>query len=153
MPTEAISEAILLIASVVLIATLASGLYISIGYISGATISSSLHNSQKLLTQVQIVFATNISSTTLYVYIQNIGEYPVYNFALGTLYFGLENQEQPIGYGGPAPSWSTNTQVLNPGSTAQITITLSSSLVKGSFYTVMYVTPNGVSSSYTFEVT
>jgi hypothetical protein len=45
-----------------------------------------------------------------------------------------------------------NTQVLNPGSTATITITLSQPLVKGSYYTVMYVTQNGVQAEYTFQV-
>ncbi|PSO08004.1 hypothetical protein B9Q04_07810, partial [Candidatus Marsarchaeota G2 archaeon BE_D] len=87
-----------------------------------------------------------------YAYLQNIGEEPVYNLQLGTLYFGLENQQQPIGYNSPAPSWTVNTQVLNPGSTATITITLSQPLVKGSYYTVMYVTQNGVQAEYTFQV-
>ncbi len=151
-PGEAVSEAILIIAGVIMIGVLAGTIYLSISYIGSAVDASSLAGSQRLLTEVQIVFATNTTSTTLYAYLQNIGEQPVYNLQLGTLYFGLENQQQPIGYNAPAPSWSVNMQVLNPGSTATITITLSQPLVKGSYYTVMYVTQNGVQAEYTFQV-
>lgn len=152
MPGEAVSEAILIIAGVVMIGILASAVYLSISYIGSAVDASSLAGSQRLLTDVQIVFATNTSSTTVYVYLQNVGEQPVYDVPLGTLYFGLENQQQPIGYGGSPPDWTVNTQVLNPGSTATITITLSQPLVKGDYYTVMYVTQNGIETEYTFQV-
>jgi len=152
MPGEAVSEAILIIAGVIMIGVLASAVYLSISYIGGAVDASSLAGSQRLLTDVQIVFATNTSSTTLLVYLQNIGEQPVYNVPLGTLYFGPENQQQPVGYGGTAPDWTVNTQVLNPGSTATITINLAQPLAKGAYYTVMYVTQNGVQTQYTFQV-
>jgi flagellar protein FlaG len=152
MPGEAVSEAILIIAGVIMIGVLAGSVYLSISYIGSAVDASSLAGSQRLLTDIQIVFATNTTSTTVYVYLQNIGEQPVENLGLGTLYFGLENQQQPVGYGGPAPSWTTNTQTLNPGSTATIVLTLSQALTKGSYYTVMYVTQNGAQAEYTFQV-
>jgi flagellar protein FlaG len=152
MPGEAISEAILVIAGVVMIGILAGAIYVSLSYIGSAVDSSSLMGSQRLMTQVQVAFATNTTSTTVYVYLQNIGEEPVYNVPQGTLYFGPEGEEQPVGYGVTAPAWTSNALLLNPGYTATITLTLSQPLSKGSYYTVMYVTQNGVSTEYTFQV-
>lgn len=151
MAGEAVSEAILVIAGIMMIGMLAGTVYLSVSYIGSALDASSLAGSKKLLTEVEVVFATNTSPTTLYVYLQNVGEQPVY-VSLGTLYFGPQGGQQPIGYGGPPPSWTANTQLLNPGSTATITVSLSEPLVKGGYYTVMYVTQNGVKAEYTFEV-
>lgn len=151
MAGEAVSEAILVIAGIIMIGMLAGTVYMSVSYIGSAMDASSIAGSKKLLTEVQIVFATNTSSTTLYVYLQNVGEQPVY-VSLGTLYFGPQGRQQPIGYGGPAPSWTTNIQLLNPGSTATLSVALAEPLVKGGYYTVMYVTQNGVQAEYTFQV-
>ena len=152
MVSEVISEAILLIASVIMIGALVGAVYFSISYIGTALTSSSLLNSEKLLTTVQVVYATNVTSTKVYVYVQNVGAEPVQGVAQSTLYFGLENQQQPVGYGGPAPNWSASVEVLNPGSTMTLTLNLARPLVKYGFYTVMFDTPNGATSTYTFEV-
>lgn len=152
MPGDVINESILIIASVILIGALVGPVYIGITYAGSSISSSALMSSQKLLTDVQIDYASNTSSTSLLVFVQNVGGVPVANIGSSTMYFGLENQEAPIGFGGPAPNWNTSVATLNPGQTMQVNITLSQALATGQFYTVMYVTPNGVSSSYTFQV-
>jgi|SRR5579862_9451052 len=152
MPGEVMNEAILIIASVVIIGALIGSVYISISYIGGAMTVSSLHGSQKLLTDVQIDYATNISSTVLAVYLQNTGDVPISNVPLSTMYFGQQNDQLPIGFGGSAPYWNTSASILNPGQTINITITSLAPLTQNQYYTVMYVTPNGISASYTLQV-
>ncbi len=152
MPGEVINEAILIIASVMLIGALVGSVYVSITYIGGAMTQSSLHGSQKLLTEVQIDYATNISSTIVSAYLQNTGSVPIQDIQLSTMYFGPQNQELPISFGGPAPNWNTTAAVLNPGQTISINITSATPLTQNQFYSMMYVTPNGISASYTLQV-
>jgi len=152
MPGEVMNEAILIIASVVLIGALIGSVYVSITYIGGAMTESSLHGSQKLLTDVQIDYATNVSSTVVSAYLQNTGSVPIQDFQLSTVYFGPENQELPIGFGGPAPNWNATAAVLNPGQTININITAAAPLSENQFYSLMVVTPNGISASYTLQV-
>ena len=152
MPGEVMNEAILIIASVVLIGALVGSVYVSITYIGGAMTQSSIHGSQKLLTEVQIDYATNISSTTIAVYLQNTGSVPVQNIHQSTMYFGQQNSELPIGFGGSAPTWNTTATTLNPGQTIGINITNSGPLVQDQYYSMMFVTPNGISASYTLQV-
>lgn len=151
MPSDVINESILLIASVVLILALAGPVYAGITYAGSAISSASISGSQKLLTDIQIDYASNTTSTQLLVFVQNVGNAPVQNIQSSTMYFGLENQELPIGFGGPSPNWNSTTTILNPGQTMQVNITLSQNLLSGDFYSVMYVTPNGVTASYTFQ--
>ena len=146
------NEAILIIASIVLIGALIGSVYVSITYIGGAMTESSLHGSQKLLTEIQIDYATNITSSTIVAYIQNTGSVPVENIVLSTVYFGQENQELPIGYNSAAPSWNTTASILNPGQTISINITSATTLTQNQYYSMMYVTPNGISATYTLQV-
>ncbi len=146
------NEAILIIASIVLIGALIGSVYVSITYIGGAMTESSLHGSQKLLTEIQIDYATNITSTTIVAYVQNTGSVPIENIVLSTVYFGQENQELPIGYDTVAPTWNTTASILNPGQTISINITSASTLTQNQYYSMMYVTPNGISATYTLQV-
>lgn len=152
MPGEVLNEAILIIASVVLIGALVGSVYVSISYIGGAMTASSLHGSQKLLTEVQIDYATNITNTTIVAYLQNTGSVPIQNIPQSTMYFGEQNSEEPIGFNATAPSWNTTATILNPGQTISVNITDASPLVQDAYYSLMFVTPNGISSSYTLQV-
>jgi archaeal flagellar protein FlaG len=152
MPGEVINEAILIIASIVLIGALVGSVYVSITYIGGAMTASSIHGSQKLLTDIQIDYATNITSTVVAVYIQNTGSVPVLSVPTSTVYFGQQNDELPIGFNSSAPTWNTASSTLNPGETMSINITAPAPLVQDQYYSLMYVTPNGISASYTLQV-
>jgi len=146
------NEAILIIASVVLIGALIGSVYVSITYIGGAMTESSLHGSQKLLTQIQVDYATNITSTTVDAFIQNTGSVPIQGITFSTVYFGQENQEFPIGYGNETPGWNTTTSILNPGQTMSVNITSASPLIVNEYYSMIFVTQNGISASYTLQV-
>jgi archaeal flagellar protein FlaG len=152
MPGEVMNEAILIIASIVLIGALIGSVYVSITYIGGAMTESSMHGSEKLLTDIQIDYATNITSTIVAAFIQNTGSVAVQDVSFSTMYFGPQNQEFPIGFGSEIPGWNTTATVLNPGETISINITSATPLSQNEYYSMMFVTPNGISASYTLQV-
>ncbi|QIW22709.1 flagellar biosynthesis protein FlaG [Sulfolobus sp. S-194] len=153
MASEAISESIMLIVSIVLIGALAGIVFSLVSSISTSMMSYGLLESQKLVTNLQIDYATNTSPTTVVVYLQNVGESTIFNLDQSILYFGPEGNLQQIGYNtGTPPYWTVNINTLYPGSVAKITIYLSSPLSSNQYYTVEIYTPNGYSVSYTFGV-
>lgn len=151
MAGEVISESILIIASITLIGILAGAVFYAITSMGSGLDSMSNLMSQKLTTSLEIIYATNTSSTEVVFYLQNLGQTSVY-FSSSTVYFGKLYSLQPIGYSSPAPSWTSQTTVLNPGETAEITITLSTQLQQNQDYEIMFVTSNGYETSYVFEV-
>ncbi|BBD73230.1 flagellar protein FlaG [Sulfodiicoccus acidiphilus] len=153
MASEIISESIMVIATVVLVGLLAGALFYTVSTMSTTMSSFTVLQAQRLVTDLQVVYATNTSSTQVVVYLQNVGEATVFDLGSSQLYFGPQGQLQPIGYNGAAPSWTTSASTLSPGQTVQLTITLSSPLSQNQYYTVMFVTSTGYQTSYTFQVT
>ncbi|ADX81498.1 flagellar protein FlaG [Saccharolobus islandicus] len=153
MASEVISETIMLIVAVTLVGVVAGSVFSVVSSISTNMVSYSILQSQKLVTDLQIDYATNASSTTIIVYLHNIGESTIFNLKNSVLYFGPQGNLQQIGYNSSStlPYWVVNTNTLYPGSVAKITIYLSSPLSTTQYYTVQLVTPNGYSVSYTFE--
>lgn len=152
MAGEIISESLLVIASVVLAGILFAAIVSSISSIGSALTSMSTLLSKRMVTSLKIVYATNTSSTEVVFYLQNIGEEPVY-ISTSTIYFGKLYSLQPIGYSSSTPpSWTSQTTILNPGETAEITITLSSPLQANQLYEILFVTSSGYEVNYVFEV-
>ncbi|QXJ28248.1 Flagella-related protein FlaG [Saccharolobus shibatae B12] len=152
MASEVISETIMLIVAVTLVGVVAGSVFSVVSSISTNMVSYSMLQSQKLVTDLQIDYVTNASSTTVIVYLHNIGESTIFNLKNSVLYFGPQGNLQQIGYSSSAlPYWVVNTNTLYPGSVAKIIIYLSSPLSTTQYYTVQLVTPNGYSVSYTFE--
>lgn len=151
MAGEVISESILIIASIVLVGILASAVFYAVTFMSTGFDSAAVNMAQRLTTSLTIVYATNTSSNTVVFYIQNVGQTPVY-MSSSTVYFGKVYELQQLGYNS-VPGWSTTTTVLYPGSTAQVTITLSCTLQQNQYYEIMFVAPNGYETTYVFEVT
>ncbi|AKA72574.1 flagellar biosynthesis protein FlaG [Saccharolobus solfataricus] len=152
MASEVISETIMLIVAVTLVGVLAGSVFSVVSSISTNMVSYSMLQSQRLVTDLQIDYVTNSSSTTVIVYLHNIGESIIFNLKNSVLYFGPQGNLQQIGYNSSTlPYWVVNTNTLYPGSVAKIIIYLSSPLSTTQYYTVQLVTPNGYSVSYTFE--
>ncbi|WP_338603707.1 flagellar biosynthesis protein FlaG [Sulfolobus tengchongensis] len=152
MTSEVISEAIMLIVAITLIGVLAGTIFSVVSSISTSMASYSVLQSQKLVTDLQIDYATNTSPTTVVVYLHNVGESTIFNLKNSVLYFGPEGNLQQIGYNsGTLPYWLTSTNTLYPGSVAEIIIYLSSPLLSTQYYTIQLVTPNGYVVTYTFE--
>jgi|BEDMetMinimDraft_2_1075160.scaffolds.fasta_scaffold00158_16 flagellar protein FlaG len=152
MAGEIVSEAILVIASVTLVGILVAGVYFSVSSISSGMSSMSTGLSQRLVTDVKVIYATNTSPTTVVFYVQNIGETEVY-MPFSSVYFGKVYQLQQVGYSASSPpSWTSSVSVLSPGGTAAVTVTLPSQLQPNQYYEVMFVTQNGYQTDYVFEV-
>ncbi|EWG06563.1 MAG: hypothetical protein ASUL_08949 [Candidatus Aramenus sulfurataquae] len=151
MAGEVISEGILIIASIALVGILAGVIFYAITTIGSGLDSMSTAISQKLATDLEIIYATNTSPTEVVFYLQNLGQTPIY-LSSSQVYFGKLYSLQPIGYSGTPPSWSSQTTVLNPGQTAEITISLSTKLQQNQDYEIMFVAPNGYETTYVFEV-
>ncbi|MCY0859815.1 MAG: flagellar biosynthesis protein FlaG [Sulfolobaceae archaeon] len=149
---EAIEESIFIIASVILIGLLAGIVYSVVSSLGTSFSSFSIAQAQRLVTDVQIDYATNTSSTTVVFYLHNVGETTIFNLPSSTLYFGPQGDLSIIGYGSGTSYWTTNTQTLYPGQVAEITIHLSTQLVQNQYYTIEFVTPNGYEVTYTFQV-
>ncbi len=152
MAGEIISESILIIASITLVGVLVAGVYYSLTSISSGMSSMSISLSQKLTTDLKIVYVTNTSSNTVVIYLQNIGETNILMVS-STLYFGKLYQLEPAGYSSTSPpNWTSSMTVLSPGNTAKITLTVPTSLQQGQYYEVMFDAQNGYETSYVFEV-
>lgn len=152
MAGEIISESLLTVASIVLVGILFTAIIYSITSIGSGLDSMSTLLSKKMVTSLKIVYATNTSSTQVVFYLQNIGQEPIY-ISTSTVYFGKLYSLQPIGYSSTTPpSWTSQINILNPGQTAQINITLSSPLQINQDYEIMFVTSAGYEVTYVFEV-
>ncbi|MCW1302543.1 MAG: flagellar biosynthesis protein FlaG [Candidatus Rehaiarchaeum fermentans] len=153
MTSEVISESIMLIATITLIGILVGIVFSVVSSISTSMASYATFQSQKLLTNLQIDYATNTSPTTVVIYLHNIGEATIFNLKNSILYFGPQGNLQQIGYdNGTPPYWVVSTNVLYPGSVAEITIYLSTPLSTSQYYMIQFVTSNGYSTSYVFGV-
>jgi|ECHvirMinimDraft_2_1075157.scaffolds.fasta_scaffold02676_2 flagellar protein FlaG len=153
MASEIISESIMVIATIVLVGVLAGALFYTVSTMSTSMASYTVLQSQRLTTDVQIVYATNTSSTQIVAYVQNVGESTVFNLGSSQVYFGPQGGLQQLGFNSVAPSWTTSSSTLSPGQTVKLTLTLSSPLTQGQYYTIMFVTPTGYQTEYTFQVT
>nr|6PBK_A Chain A, Saci FlaG soluble domain [Sulfolobus acidocaldarius DSM 639]6PBK_C Chain C, Saci FlaG soluble domain [Sulfolobus acidocaldarius DSM 639] len=119
--------------------------------ISTTMSSYSIQQSQKMLTQLQIDYATNTSSNTVVAYLHNVGETTISYLQNSVVYFGPNGQLQPVGYNsGSSPYWTVTSNSLQPGSKVKIIIYLSSPLSSNQYYTIQIVTPNGYTVSYMF---
>ncbi|AOL16981.1 flagellar biosynthesis protein FlaG [Sulfolobus sp. A20] len=152
MTSEVISESIMLIVAITLIGVLAGIVFSVVSSIATSMSSNSILESQRLLTDLQIDYATNTSPTIIVVYLHNVGEVTVYNLQDGVLYFGADGNLQQIGFNsGIKPYWIVSTNTLNPGSVAEITIYLSSPLSSSQYYTIEYVTSYGYIVTYALK--
>lgn len=100
MASEVISETIMLIVAVTLVGVLAGSVFSVVSSISTNMVSYSMLQSQRLVTDLQIDYVTNSSSTTVIVYLHNIGESIIFNLKNSVLYFGPQGNLQQIGYKG-----------------------------------------------------
>ena len=153
--TLVVSEAILVIASIVL-ATAISGVVMSqLGIFQGAFTASVQNQKDIALTMIKTIYATNSSSTKINVWVKNIGVNDITNPTLVDVYFGKIGSLQNIPYStvGPTPNWNytsplTSWQAKN---TVQINIFYGGILQKNTTYMVRIATPNGVNDDYIFS--
>ncbi|GIU70579.1 MAG: hypothetical protein KatS3mg003_0058 [Candidatus Nitrosocaldaceae archaeon] len=146
------TESIVLISSIILAAAF-SGIIISkTGAIESIFSSTTASQKENMLTKIKVVYATNTTSSTIKVWVKNIGKQPIVDLDKVDLYFGPIKSVNRIPYNtGSAPTWTySNTSVWNIMDTKEIIINYDSTL-SDTTYLLKIITPNGADTEYLFS--
>ena len=149
MASEVFTEAILIVASVIVAAGLAGVVMGKVGSFQSAFTQTTENQKQTVLTNIKIIYVTNETDTSVGAWVKNVGSYPITSPMNADIYFGQVGQMQKISYSDPPSglSWefSSPVSVWNQTNTVQVNITGLSSIQCGSTYDLQVTTPNGVS--------
>ncbi|MGB9002305.1 MAG: flagellin [Nitrosotalea sp.] len=149
MASAVFTEAILIIASVIVAAGLAGIVMTKVGTFQSTFTQETESQKQVILTNIKIIYTTNSSANSINAWVKNIGSYPILNPQNTDVYFGQINQMQKIPYAYPPSglSWtfSSPTSTWNQTDTLQINMTNLPTIQCGSTYDLQVTTPNGVS--------
>ncbi len=152
MVSNIFTESIILISSIILAAAF-SGIIISkTGAIESIFTATTASQKETMLTDIKIIYATNTTSSTIAVWVKNVGKQPITDLTSVDVYFGAIKSVKRIPYNtGSAPTWTfDNTSTWNVMNTKQITINYDTTL-SNTTYLVRVTTPNGVSDDYIFS--
>jgi len=159
MASGIMSEAILIIASVVIAAAVAGVVMNQVGVFQSTFTATTEGQKDTLLTNFKIVMATNTTDDTVSIWIKNIGQNPISSVDKVDVYFGEIDQVKNIPYNPgciscPDDTWRYDTipdpvwQIMD---TFSINIT-DNQIRKGVTYQVTVTTPNGVSDEQIFSL-
>lgn len=150
MGSAAITEAILLIASVLIAGSVAGIAMSKVGSFQSAFTQSTENQKQTVLTNIKILNVVSPTSTTVNAWIKNVGTYSITNTANIDVYFGQIGSMQRITYNSGSPSWTFSSPVTswNKASTVQINLSNLSAITCSTTYELQVTTPNGVSDEY-----
>jgi flagellar protein FlaG len=162
MASGIMSEAILIIASVVIAAAVAGVVMNQVGVFEPTFTATTEGQKDTLLTNFKVVMATNTTDDTVSIWIKNVGQNPISSVDKVDVYFGEIGQVQNIPYDPtcvPPSACSDNTWRYDnaPDSYWQIMDTYSINITdnqiqKGVTYQVTVTTPNGVSDEHIFSL-
>ena len=160
MASGIMSEAILIIASVVIAASVAGVVMNQVGVFESTFTATTEGQKDTLLTNFKIVMATNTTDDTVSIWVKNVGQNPISSLNKVDVYFGEIDQVQNIPYDqgcvAPCPddTWKYDNipdpvwQIMN---TTSINIT-DNNIQKDVTYQVTVITPNGVSDEHIFSL-
>ncbi|MEO9306912.1 MAG: flagellin [Nitrososphaera sp.] len=150
MGSAAITESILIIASVIIAGSVAGIAMSKVGTFQSAFTQTVENQKETVLTNIKILYAQNPTSTSISAWIKNIGTYSITNTANIDIYFGQVGSMQRIPYNSGSPSWVFASPVTNwsKASTVQINLTNLPSISCSTTYELQITTPNGVSDQY-----
>lgn len=150
MGSAAITESILLIASVIIAGSVAGIAMSKIGTFQSAFTQTTENQKETVLTNIKILYVQNPTSTSVSTWIKNIGTYSITNTANIDVYFGKTGSMQRIPYNVGSPSWTFSSPVTSwdKASTVQINLSNLSSITCSTTYELQITTPNGVSDQY-----
>lgn len=155
MVSTGITEGIMLVASVIVAASLSGMVMSKTGALNSSFTISAEAQKDVILTKIKIVYvAGNSSSPTVTVWAKNIGSTPISNTDKVDVYFGKVGSTVRIPYNaGSDPKWvySANMTQWQIKDTVQINIDNGNNLSSGSTYVVRLVAPNGVMDEYLFS--
>ncbi|MGI0047033.1 MAG: flagellin [Nitrosotalea sp.] len=149
MASAVFTEAILIIASVIIAAGLAGIVMTKVGTFQSTFTQTTESQKQTILTNIKIIYTTNSSTNSINAWVKNIGSYPITSPQNADVYFGQINQMQRIPYVYPPSglSWAFSSPIStwNQTATLQINVTDLPTIQCGSTYDLQVTTPNGVS--------
>jgi flagellar protein FlaG len=151
MGSAVITEAILLIASVIIAGALAGVVMTKVGTFQSTFTQTTENQKQTVLTNIKILYAQNSTASSVTAWVKNVGTYSITNTQNIDVYFGQTGSMQRISYNvAGSPSWTFPSQVTSwdKANTVQINITDLSTIKCGSVYELQVTTPNGVSDEY-----
>jgi flagellar protein FlaG len=160
MASGIMSEAILIIASVVIATAIAGVVMNQVGVFESTFTATTESQKDIILTNVKIVYATGKTGAGSYVnvWIKNIGVNPIVNANNTDVYFGQIGQVQYIPHSTPTSpddTWRWDGPLPQPiwqiSDTHSINIT-DADIQTGVTYQVTVTTPNGVSDEYIFAL-
>ena len=149
MGSAVFTEAILIVASVIVAAGLAGVVMTKVGTFQSTFTQTTENQKQTVLTSIKVIYMTNETKTSVNAWVKNVGSYPISNPQNADVYFGQINQMQRIPYSNPPSglSWefAGPLSIWNQTNTVQIDISNLSTIQCGSTYDLQVTTPNGVS--------
>ena len=157
MSSSITSEAIILIAVVVAAVALSQSFLSAVTMIQDKTTATSSVMGDKISTNVKVIYASGINSTSARVWVKNIGASTIHEPSIidSDLFFGPQGAFEWIGYNINGTSWSYKLlgdgEGWRPGETLEINIKSSTLIHSGEYY-VRYVTYNGVKSDLYFSI-
>ncbi len=146
------TESIILVSSIIL-ATTFTGIIISkAGTLEAIFTSTTASKRSTILTDIKIIYATNTTSSTIVVWVKNIGKQPIVEIESVDVYFGAINSVNRIPYSASStPSWAyEDNSIWDIMETKKIIINYGTPLSQTT-YLIKVTTPNGVSNEYIFS--
>jgi archaeal flagellar protein FlaG len=158
MASGIMSEAILIIASVVIATSIAGVVMSQVGVFESTFTSTTENQKDIMLTKVKIVYVTNTTNNHVNVWVKNIGINPVAGANNTDIYFGEINQVKNIVHNSKKQNdgtWQWDAPLPQPvwqlSQTHSINIT-DANLQPGVTYQVTVTTPNGVTDEQIFSI-
>ena len=159
MASGIMSEAILIIASVVIATSVAGVVMSQVGVFESTFTATTEGQKDTLLTNFKIVMATNTTDDNISIWVKNIGQNPISSVDKVDVYFGEIDQVQNIPYDPVcAPACTEDTwrydivpdpwQIMD---TFSLNIT-DNDILRDVTYQVTIITPNGVSDEHIFSL-
>ena len=163
MASGIMSEAILIIASVVIATSVAGVVMSQVGVFDSTFTATTEGQKNTLLTNFKIVMATNTTDDTISLWVKNVGQNPISSLNKVDVYFGEIGQIQNIPYDpscAPPAACTDDTWRYDPipaNSLWQIMDTLSINITdndikKDVTYQVTLISSNGVSDEQIFSL-
>ena len=158
MASGIMSEAILIIASVVIATAIAGVVMSQLGVFESTFTATTENQKDMILTKVKIVYATNTTKSNVVVWVKNIGINPVVDANKTDVYFGEINSVKYIPHDkkGVEDTWRWDAPLPEPvwqiSDTHSINIT-DVDITSGVTYQVTVTTPNGVDDEEIFTIT
>lgn len=158
MASSTVSDGIVLIAVVIAAATISQVFLSSIGGLQRGSVVMSEKLSDKMETEIAILKAVNTSSTTVKVWIKNVGRsiMPLDSVKAGDVLFGEYGDFDYLTFNETGAGWDYNIlgstdSNWQPSETIEVTVTSASDFAKGDYY-FSYTTHNGINEELIFSI-